>query len=71
MQQLCLRYELVAERKELQMKSFLVILAVTAFSIFFIGAGIGILFMCLDGTEIGRIIDEKLAKLIGGGETDE
>lgn len=53
------------------MKTFLVILAVTAFSIFFIGAGIGLLFMCLDGTEVGRIIDEKLAKLIGGGETDE
>ena len=52
------------------MKTFLVILAVTSFSIFFIGAGIGLLFMCLDGTEVGRIIDEKLAKFIGG-ETDE
>ena len=53
------------------MKTFLTILAVTAFSIFFIGAGIGLLFMCLDGTEVGRIIDEKVAELIRGGETDE
>lgn len=48
------------------------IMAIIAFFIFLAGAGIGIFFMCIDGTEVGRAIDEKIAKLIRGrdNETD-
>lgn len=47
------------------------IMAIVAFFIFLVGAGIGIFFMCIDGTEVGRAIDEKLAQFIRGGEKDE
>lgn len=47
------------------------IMAIIAFFIFLAGAGIGIFLMCIDGTEVGRAIDEKLARFIRGGEEDD
>ena len=47
------------------------IIVIVAFIVFLFGAGIGIFFMCIDGTEIGRAIDEKLARFIRGGEEDD
>lgn len=46
------------------------IIIIIAFIVFLFGAGIGIFFMCIDGTEVGRAIDEKLASFIRGGEDD-
>ena len=43
------------------------ITAIIAFFIFLVGAGIGIFFMCIDGTEVGRAINERLARFIRGG----
>ena len=47
------------------------IMAIIAFFIFLVGAGIGIFFMCIDGTEVGRAINERLARFIRGGEEDD
>ena len=47
------------------------IMAILAFFMLMAGAGVGIFFMCIDGTEVGRAIDEKLARFIRGGEEDD
>ena len=47
------------------------IIVIVAFIVFLFGAGIGIFFMCIDGTEMGRAIDERLARFIRGGEEDD
>ena len=47
------------------------IIVIIAFIVFLLGAGIGIFFMCIDGTEVGRAIDERLARFIRGGEEDD
>lgn len=48
--------------------NILILIAIIAFIVFLFGAGIGIFFMCVDGTEVGRAIDERLARFIRGGE---
>ena len=47
------------------------IIAIIAFIVFLLGAGIGIFFMCINETKVGRAIDERLARLIRGGEEDD
>ena len=43
---------------------------VIAFLLFLVGAGVGIFFMCVDGTEVGKAIDEKLASIIRGSKDE-
>lgn len=43
---------------------------VIAFLLFLIGAGVGIFFMAIDGTEVGQAINEKLASIIRGGKDE-
>ena len=41
---------------------------IIAFLLFLVGAGVGIFFMSIDGTEVGKVINEKLASIIRGGK---
>ena len=47
------------------------IIIIVSFIVFLFGTGVGIFFICVDGTEVGRAIDEKLARFIRGGEKDD
>ena len=44
------------------------VVVIIAFLIFLVGAGVGVFFMAIDGTEVGQAIDEKLANIIRCGK---
>ena len=48
------------------MINILIYAAAFTFLLFFIFTGLGIFLMSIDGTEIGRVIDEKIANKIKG-----
>ena len=48
-----------------------VIIIIIAFLLFLVGAGIGIFFIAIDDTEVGKAINEKLVSIIRRGKDEQ